>query len=124
MIAHILPPELFSFLNEVDVIVGLSAVFGPPLYHTLKKYFKEHKRQIQPIQGFPRALEIAWLLSVLCFISSIWIGNDIWNLRHYIDVNPYLLFALSLSVPTAVFIPMYYSAIGDFKKYVLKTRNH
>ncbi|RKF31932.1 hypothetical protein BCY89_17440 [Sphingobacterium siyangense] len=120
MIANILPPELFSFLNEVNVIVGFLTFLSTALFFIWKKLFKERDIKIQPVKGFPKALKVAWWLSGLCLIASTILGAGIWNLRFYIDVNLYLLFALALSVPTAVFIPTYYSAIGDFKKYVFK----
>ncbi|WP_312482947.1 hypothetical protein [Sphingobacterium multivorum] len=69
-------------------------------------------------------LKVTWALSAVCLFAAGILGAGIWNLKIYIDVNLYLLFALALSVPTAVFIPMYYSAIGDLKKYILKNRNY
>ncbi|WP_286710537.1 MULTISPECIES: hypothetical protein [Sphingobacterium] len=124
MIGYILKPELFSFLSEVDTIVSLLTVFGLPLYLTLKKSFKERKQKIRSVKEFPKVLKVTWALSAVCLFAAGILGAGIWNLKIYIDVNLYLLFALALSVPTAVFIPMYYSAIGDLKKYILKNRNY
>lgn len=124
MIGYILKPEIFSFLNEVIAIVSFLTFIHTMSRFISKKIFKKRERKVQPILGFPKVLKVTWALSAVCLFAASILGAGIWNLRFYIDVNPYFLFVLALSVPMAVLIPMYYSAIGDFKKYVLKNQHH